>query len=234
MRLNRQFNFMKIKGLPESERPMEKAINQGVEKLSNSELLALIINSGREGLSAVDLAQSVMGIYPEGISQLGEATYEELINIKGIGPSKAIRLLSTFQIGRRIATSGPRSRKAIKSNDDVAELFMEELRYEKKEHFITLLLNSKGEILDIDKVSIGELSSTIVHPREVFSKAIKKSAASIILVHNHPSGDPSPSQEDIRTTIRLIEGGKLLGIKVLDHIIIGHGEYVSLKALDII
>lgn len=225
---------MKIVNLPVSERPMEKALEYGVENLSNVELLALIINSGTVKKSAIDIAAEVIGISPHGISALGELGIEDLLEIKGIGSSKAIRILAAVQLGIRMATAFPEEKFCIRSNDDVAKLLMERLRYEKKEHFLSILLNSKGEVIEIDTVSIGELSATVVHPREVFNRATKKSAASIILAHNHPSGDPTPSVQDVETTKRLVECGRLMGIKVLDHVIIGNGDFSSLKALDMI
>lgn len=225
---------MKIVNLPVSERPMEKALEYGVENLSNVELMALIINSGTVKKSAIDIAAEVIGISPYGISALGELGIEDLLEIKGIGSSKAIRILAAVQLGIRMATAFPEEKFCIRSNDDVAKLLMERLRYEKKEHFLSILLNSKGEVIEIDTVSIGELSATVVHPREVFNRATKKSAASIILAHNHPSGDPTPSVQDVETTKRLVECGRLMGIKVLDHVIIGNGDFSSLKALDMI
>lgn len=225
---------MKIVNLPVSERPMEKALEYGVENLSNVELMALIINSGTVKKSSIDIAAEVIGISPHGISALGELGIEDLLEIKGIGSSKAIRILAAVQLGIRMATAFPEEKFCIRSNDDVAKLLMERLRYEKKEHFLSILLNSKGEVIEIDTVSIGELSATVVHPREVFNRATKKSAASIILAHNHPSGDPTPSVQDVETTKRLVECGRLMGIKVLDHVIIGNGDFSSLKALDMI
>lgn len=223
---------MKIENLPVSERPMEKALDGGVSSLSNSELLALLINSGTVEKSALDLATEILAVSRGGISELGALSLEDLITIKGIGNSKAIRVLAAVQLGKRMATAVPERKYCIRSNEDVAKLLMERLRYEKKEHFICILLNSKGEVIETDTVSVGELSATVVHPREVFSGAARKSAASIILAHNHPSGDPSPSRQDIETTRRLVECGRLMGIKVLDHIIIGNGSFVSLRAMD--
>lgn len=225
---------MKIENLPVSERPMEKALEIGIENLSNVELMALIINSGTARKSAIDIAGEVLAISSDGVSALGELELEELLEIKGIGRSKATRVLAAVQLGKRMATAFPEGRFCIRSNDDVAKLLMERLRYEKKEHFLSILLNSKGEVLEIDTVSIGELSATVVHPREVFNRATKRSAASIILAHNHPSGDPTPSTQDVETTKRLVECGRLMGIKVLDHVIIGNGDFSSLKALDMI
>lgn len=160
-----------------------------------------------------------------------ELDYEDLVKISGIGPSKAGKLLAAIELCKRISTATVQRRPSAENPNDVADLFMERLRYEKKEHFNAVLINSKGQVIGIDKVSIGELSSTVVHPREAFNNAVKKSAAAIIFVHNHPSGDPSPSPEDLSTTHRLMSVGKILGIRVLDHIIIGNGVFTSLKAI---
>lgn len=222
---------MKIKFLPEEERPVEKCISYGIESLSNRELLALLINSGTREKSAMELAEVILAKEQAGITYLREATIEELMSIKGIGKAKAARLAAAVELGKRLATKPVKSRSYIESDADVASLFMEDLRYQKKEYFKALLLNSKCGIISIETVSIGELNSTIVHPREVFNAAVKKSAAAIIFVHNHPSGDPNPSKEDFITTARLVECGNLLGIRVADHIVIGDGKYVSMKAI---
>lgn len=221
---------MKIKALPKEERPMEKGLFQGIENLSNTELLALIINTGTREKSALSLAQEVIS-YSRGIFYLREMTYEELMKIKGIGKGKAARILAAMELGKRVASKPSGSPVNISDSDEIASLFMEEMRYCKKEIFKTLLLNSKGDILSIETVSVGELTSTLVHPREVFLPAVKKSAAAIVLIHNHPSGDPTPSKEDIDTTCRLMECGRLLGIRVLDHLVIGDGRYVSISGL---
>ena len=225
---------MLIKSLPENERPLEKALNRGVSALSAAELLALIIHTGTRNNSSLHLAEEVLGLCKDGLSDLGSIDYEELTGIGGIGRNKACAILAAVELGKRIATSYVPGKASIESSDDVAQMFMEDLRYEKKEYFKSVLVNSKGEIIMVDNVSVGELSSTVVHPREVFSKAIRKSAAGVIFVHNHPSGDPSPSDEDIATTKRLVQGGDVLGIKVLDHIIIGNGRFKSLRAMDLI
>ena len=224
---------MLIKSMPQEERPLEKAINRGVQALSNTELLGLIIHTGTRNVSSLHLAEEVLSSGNGGISELGEIQYEDLLGITGIGPSKAILILSVIELGKRIAMAPAARRKVIESSHDVADLLMERLRYEKKEHFKSILVNTKGEILSVDTVSIGALSSTVVHPREVFSSAVRKSAAGVIFVHNHPSGDPLPSEEDIVTTKRLVKSGEILGIRVLDHIIIGDGEFSSLKAMNL-
>ena len=204
-----------------------------VQALSNTELLGLIIHTGTRNVSSLHLAEEVLSSGNGGISELGEIQYEDLLGITGIGPSKAMLILSVIELGKRIAMAPAARRKVIESSHDVADLLMERLRYEKKEHFKSILVNTKGEILSVDTVSIGALSSTVVHPREVFSSAVRKSAAGVIFVHNHPSGDPLPSEEDIVTTKRLVKSGEILGIRVLDHIIIGDGEFSSLKAMNL-
>lgn len=221
---------MKIKYLPEEERPVEKSLSMGIESLSNGELLALLINSGTRDKSALALAEEVLAKDRNGISYLRETSMQELMSIKGIGSSKAARIMAAVELGRRIAARPVKKGVRIESDEDVAEFFMEELRYKKKEFFKALLLDSKGKVISSETVSVGELTSTLVHPREVFSQAVKKSAAAVIFVHNHPSGDPSPSSEDIATTERLVACGNILGIKVLDHIVIGDGRYISIKS----
>ena len=222
---------MQIKSLPASERPVEKACAIGIEKLSNAELIALILHTGTKNKSAIRLAEDLLSRLPEGISDLGNFCLEELLCIDGIGKTKACTILAAVELGKRIAASPRSDSFSIESSDDVAGLFMEELRYVKKEHFKSVLVNAKGDIISIENISVGELSSTVVHPREVFHMAIRKSASAVIFVHNHPSGDPRPSKEDIETTQRLIEGGQILGIRVLDHIIIGDGTFISLREM---
>lgn len=222
---------MKIKYLPKEERPVEKSLSMGIESLSNGELLALLINSGTRDKSAVALAEEVLAKDESGISYLREVSLEELMSIKGIGCAKAARIMAAVELGRRIASRPAKKGARIESDEDVARFFMEELRGKKKEIFKALLLDSKGKVISSETVSVGELTSTLVHPREVFSQAVKKSAAAVVFVHNHPSGDPSPSKEDIVTTERLVACGKLLGIKVIDHIVIGDGRYISIKSM---
>lgn len=222
---------MKIKLLPENERPLEKALKSGVDRLSNPELLALILHTGTRSKSAVALAEEVLSLYPDGISGLGAGVMEELLSIDGIGPMKACGILAAVELGKRISTSSCAQKFCADTPEQIAGLFMEELRYRKKEQFKTVLVNAKGELITVDDVSTGELSSTVVHPREVFQLAVRKSAAAVIFVHNHPSGDPSPSGEDVQSTERLARAGALLGIRVLDHIIIGDGRFSSMREL---
>lgn len=219
---------MKIKALPAEERPMEKGLFHGMESLSNTELLALLINSGTREKSAIALAEDVIA-FSGGISRLREMTLEELMGIRGIGKGKAARILAALELGKRVSARPAARPVNVSCSKEIADIFMEELRYEKKENFRIMLLNSKGDVISVETVSIGELTSTLVHPREVFCHAVKKSAAAVVLVHNHPSGDPTPSREDFETTRRLMECGKLMGIRVLDHLVIGDGNYVSIR-----
>lgn len=218
-----------IRNLPSEERPREKLIQHGAESLSNPELLAILIGSGTKEVSAIMLANRILALEEEGISYLTNCLPEELSGIPGMGMAKSCQIIAAIELGKRIATRPKGKRINIKSPNEVASLFIEEMRYLKKEYFKVLLLNTKNEIIMIENISIGGLNSSVVHPREVFCTAIKKSACSMILVHNHPSGNPMPSQTDIDITRRLAEAGELLGIKVLDHLIIGDGVYVSLK-----
>lgn len=222
---------MKIKALPRSERPVEKTITKGASALSNSELLAILLGSGTREKSAIGLAEDIISKDESGISHLAESSVQELMSINGVGQSKAARIVAAVELGKRISTAPRVKRMGVESSDDIARLFIEDMRYEKREIFKALLLNPRGEIISIETVSVGELTSTLVHPREVFSQAVKRSAAGIVFVHNHPSGNPEPSEEDIKTTERLAACGKLLGIVVIDHIIIGDGQYCSMQSL---
>lgn len=222
---------MKIKMLPQEERPVEKVMFKGVSSLSNAELIAILLGSGTREKSAIGLAEEILTADPSGISYLTECSMQELMKINGVGSIKAARIMAGIELGKRISVRPKERRIRIHGSEDVANLFMEDMRYEKKEFFKVLLLNAKGEILSIETVSVGELTNTPVHPREVFNQAVRKSAAAVIFVHNHPSGDPTPSKDDIETTRRLIECGQILGISVLDHIVIGEGIFSSINSL---
>ncbi|QXM07460.1 RadC family protein [Crassaminicella indica] len=220
--------------MAESERPREKLIRSGVKNLSNAELLAILIRTGTKEISAIDLSQRILSAREDGLRYLADCTIEELSNLKGIGKTKACQIVAAVELGKRLSMSISKAKFSVQSPKDVANIFMEEMRYYKKEYFKSVLLNTKNEIISIEDVSIGSLNSSLVHPREVFVGPIRKSASSIILIHNHPSGNPKPSNEDIKITKRLMEVGKIIGIEVLDHIIIGDGKFISLKELSII
>ncbi len=219
---------LSIKDLPLEERPREKLKRLGTESLSNAELLGLLLRTGNQQESAVHLAERLLA-EAGGLSFLPSFALEELQKFNGVGLAKAVQIKAALEIGKRIATTVCDEQIQAASPGQVAELFMEELRHLKKEYFMLLLLDTKNRIISKEQVSVGSLNASIVHPREIFSIPIKKSASSIILVHNHPSGDPSPSKEDQEVSHRLVEAGSLLGIEVKDHLIIGDGRYLSFK-----
>ncbi len=221
-------NRLMIRDLPTEERPREKLKALGAEALSNAELLAILLRTGSDRESALQLAVRLLSL-GGGLRELPGLSLEDLQELRGVGPAKAAQLKAALEIGRRLATMPPDQAERITSPQRAAALFMEELRYKKKEHFMIMLLNTKNHLLSREEISIGSLNASIVHPREIFKIPLRKSAASIILVHNHPSGDPSPSQEDLEVTRRLVEAGNLLGIAVRDHLIIGDGCYFSFK-----
>lgn len=220
--------FLRIREMCDDEKPREKMMKKGVKSLSDAELLAIMIRTGDKNNNAVTLSSKLLSQSTEGIRGLTDMSLEDLCNIDGIGPSKATIIKAALELGIRVSQYLPKKFK-INNPWDVYSFYMEELRYLKKEVFKIILLNTKNEILDDVDISVGSLNSSIVHPREVFVEAIKKRSNSIILMHNHPSGNPQPSKEDIMITKRLSECGDILGISVLDHIVIGDGSYYSLK-----
>ena len=218
----------KIRYSVKDEFPREKMLKDGVKSLSNAELIAVLLRTGSKNKSVMELADELLKVDNEGIRFLKSASIEELCEIDGIGVSKASLIKVALELGVRIAESEV-VRYQVKNPWDIYKYYMESMRYLKEEIFKTVLLNTKNEIItDID-VSHGTLNSSLVHPREVFKNAIKKSANKIILIHNHPSGNVEPSTEDINITNRLIECGKIIGIEIIDHIIIGDGIYFSFK-----
>ena len=225
---------MRMKQMPESEKPREKLLRDGPESLSTVEVLAVLLGTGTRKKSVVDLAGELLAMDKRGLRYLAECSPEELKRISGMGNAKTCMLMAALELGKRLMCLPPEERVRIKCPEDIAQLFLERLRYEKKEHFKCLLINSRGEILEEHEVSVGDINSSVSHPREVFSPAVRRSAGSVAFIHNHPSGDPTPSAEDISTTRRLCEAGEILGILVMDHIIIGNGRSVSLRAEGVI
>ncbi|GFR34896.1 RadC family protein [Thermobrachium celere] len=224
---------IRIKDIPIEERPRERLIKYGESALSNAELLAIILRTGTKSESALDLAKKILSKYG-GITFLANSSVFELSKIRGIGFAKACQIKACIELGKRLNSFKGQEKVKITCPEDVALLVMDEMRFLTKEHFRVIFLNTKNYVIQVKDISIGSLNSSIVHPREVFLEAIKQSSASIILCHNHPSGDPNPSSEDINITKRLIDAGKILGIEVLDHLIIGDGKYISLKEKNII
>lgn len=225
---------MKIREMRESQRPREKMVLYGSQALTDSELLAILLKTGTRNRSAIEVADIILNHGAEGLRNIADMSLEELQSFEGVGLAKACQIKAAVELGRRIAQSRIIDKGRVTAIGDVLDMFMEEMRYEKKELFKALLLDSKGGILSKETISVGDLSSSIVHPRETFKSAVRRSAASVLFVHNHPSGDPTPSKEDIVVTRRLVEAGDILGITVLDHVVIGDGTYVSLKEKEII
>ncbi|MDZ5712359.1 DNA repair protein RadC [Jeotgalibacillus sp. HH7-29] len=217
-----------IRDYHDEDKPRERFINQGPQSLSNQELIAILLRTGSKEESVINLANKLLQEF-NGLRSLKEASFDEMTSIKGIGHAKAVQVLAAVEVGRRIANITFEDRFTIRSPEDGATFLMNEMRFLTQEHFVALYLNTKNQIIHQQTIFIGSLNSSIVHPREVFKEAFKRSAASIICAHNHPSGDPSPSKEDIDVTRRLVECGKMIGIEVLDHLIIGEKKYVSLK-----
>lgn len=218
-----------IKELPKVERPREKLLFIGPKGLTNSELLALILCTGTKEKNAVELSQEIIQMGDNGILDLKDVSLEELCQIKGIGVSKASKIVATIELARRIGETAFVKQGKVNSSKDIVTFFMEKLRYQMQEEFLIVLLNTKNEIIKYESISKGSLNASIVHPREVFNKAIRKSASAVILVHNHPSGHPNPSGEDKKVTERLVRAGEIVGITVLDHVIIGDKTYYSFK-----
>jgi DNA repair protein RadC len=218
----------RLREIPAEERPRERMQVQGPAALSHAELLAILLRTGTRDESSVHLAQRILNECGS-LSRLAERSWDELTHIRGIGPAKALQLQASIELGRRVARSRLPDTVKIGSPQDAANLLMEEMRHLREEHFVCLFLNTKNHVIGRQTLSIGSLNASIVHPREVFRAAIRRSSASILCAHNHPSGDPTPSPEDIQLTRRLKEAGELIGIELLDHLVIGDNRYISLK-----
>ncbi len=219
-----------IHDLPVSERPRERLQKFGVEALSAQEILALLLGRGIAGESVTVTAQRLLSRFGN-LKGIAGASVEELAEVKGIGPAKAAQIKAAFELANRLeGYPEPGKKLSVKTPDEVVSLVRGRLRGKKKEHFLVLLLDTRGQLIKTSEVSVGSLDSSIVHPREVFKEAMSASAASVIFVHNHPSGDPEASEDDVKLTERLVQAGEIMGIDVLDHIIIGDKNYLSLKS----
>lgn len=222
---------MQIKKMPESERPQEKLLYAGAGGLSNSELLALIIRTGTGNKSAIRLADEVISYANENIGDLGMAEVRELTEIDGIGDAKACSIVAALELSKRLMSDRQGTVKVrIRDSQQVADMLMEEMMYEKREFFMTLNLNTRMQVESKSVISIGNLDSAPVHPREVFGPAVRRGAAAVVVAHNHPSGDPTPSRQDIDVTKRLLKASEIIGIRLIDHVIVGNGCFTSMKA----
>jgi DNA repair protein RadC len=217
-----------VKALPPEDRPRERLLTCGADALSAAELLAVVLRTGTRASGAGDLAVGLLAAFGS-LQALSQAHPADLVRQPGIGPTKAGAVLAAFELGRRAQAAPPARRPAIRTAEDVASLVGPQMRYLDREHFRAVLLNTRHEVLGIAAVAVGGLNHAPIHPREVFKEAVKQSAAAVVLVHNHPSGTPEPSADDLRITVRLADAGHIVGIDVLDHVIIGDGRFVSLR-----
>ncbi len=218
-----------IRELPADERPRERLARHGARALKSSEVLAILLRTGDHRKTALELGEAIMRRYGS-LGELARASIEDLQQFPGIGPAKSIELAAAFELGRRVNATAPEERPTIGGPEDVVALLGAEMRDLDREHFKVMLLNTKNQVLKIETVSVGSLNASVVHPRECFKLAVAASANGIICAHNHPSGDPTPSQEDRDLTRRLVEAGDVLGIQLLDHVILGGHGFVSLRA----
>lgn len=219
----------RIKDLDQADRPRERLEKQGPQALSDPELLAILLRTGVSGLNAVQLAQELLSQFG-GLTGVHKASHEELVTRRGVGPAKAAQLQAAIELGRRLAVSLPEERIAIQSAEQAAELVMYEMGALEQEHLRVLLLDTRNRLIRMVDVYQGSLNTSLIRIGEVFRDAVRSNAAGLIVVHNHPSGDPSPSPEDIAVTRAIVEAGQLLDIAVLDHLVIGLGNFTSLKA----
>ena len=217
---------MKIKDLPKSDRPREKLVAKGAENLKDSELLAILLRTGKAGKNVIEIASQILTKHSK--KRLLQMTYQDLVKIDGIDSAKATTLLAAFELSKRALEVNDTNLPTINNaKDAVAQLA--DLRDLKKEHLVALYINARNKLIHRDLVSVGTLNANLVHPREVFEPAIARASAQVIVAHNHPSGDPEPSEDDLVITKKLVDGGKLLGIEVIDHIIITKTGYLSFK-----
>lgn len=217
-----------IQEVPARGRPRERLLHFGEKALADHELLAILLRTGTQKENVLDLSMRVLNHY-QSLYELSQASLEELQAIPGIGPIKAIELRAMMELGMRISGASVPKFGKINSSADVGQWLMKEMRHLQQEHLVAILLNSKNEIIHKKFIFIGTVNSAVAHPREIFKEAVRYPTARIIIGHNHPSGDPEPSQADLQFTRRMIECGDLMGIELLDHFIIGENRYLSIR-----
>lgn len=219
-----------VRDLPMEERPREKLLAYGAGSLSDTELLAVLLRTGVPGASVLTIAGKILERFKEtGLTGLVHLVPADITDIRGISKNKAAMIIAAIELGHRLSVRQAARIEIVHGPEDAAHYAMPRFRFEQQEHFAVMLLNTKNHILGFSDVSVGSLSASVVHPREVFRAAIRFAAASMILFHNHPSGDPNPSREDIAVTQRLVKAGRIMDIPVLDHIILGDNRFLSLK-----
>ena len=225
--MDKDFSFT-VRDLPKPERPRERLQKIGAENLSAQELLALVIGRGIPKKSVMTIAQELISTFGN-VNAISQATLEELCQIKGIGIAKAAQIKASFELAKRENLETDEENFDIKNPEAVCKLISSTIKEKAKEHFKLILLNSRNKKIAISTISVGTLTTSLVHPREVFKEALAHSAASVILAHNHPSGDPEPSEDDLKITKKLVESGKILGVEVIDHIIVGKNSFYSFR-----
>jgi DNA repair protein RadC len=222
-----------VRDLPKEERPREKLIQRGAASLSDTELLAILLRTGTSSVSVLHLAEEVLAKYQDkGLVSIMNISPQEIASVHGVGLAKAATIVAAVELGRRLSTRAAQKLEKIEGPEDVARYASPLLRFEQKEHFLVMLLDVRNRVLAMPTISIGSLTASVAHPREIFREAIRYSAANMILIHNHPSGDPTPSREDIQITKQMMKAGEIMGIPVLDHIIIAGDGFLSLKEAD--
>ncbi len=221
--------YYTIADLPADARPRERLARYGAASLSDAELIAIILRSGAEGLNVIDMATALMRHFNSSLAELGQAGFEQLQERHGIGPAKASQILAALELGKRVALASPESRPQVQTPDAVVRLLAPELAFAEQENVKVVLVDTRNYVIATPTIYKGSLNAASVRVGELFREAIRRNTAAIIVAHNHPSGDPTPSPEDITLTRRLVEAGKLLGVEVLDHIIIAHSRWLSLK-----
>ena len=219
-----------IREMPKGERPRERMREYGPNYLNNTELIAILMRTGMQGENVLSLSSRLLSRFG-GLAGLGRASFSELCQEKGLSEAKAAHLLAALELGRRFVSLAPQERVTITAPDDAANLLMAEMCSLEQEHLRVLLLNTKHQVLSIQEIYVGNVNSSVVRPAEVFRPAVRENAPAVVLAHNHPSGDPTPSEPDVSITRELVSSGKLLGIDVLDHLVIGDGgRWVSLNS----
>ena len=220
-----------IKEMCREERPYEKCEQYGAENLTDAELLAVLLRTGTKGENSLQLAQKILhpDFIQDGILSIHQWSLEQLIGLKGIGKVKAVQILCLSELAKRLSKAEARKRLDFSAPETIARYYMEDMRHRNREIMKLLFLNTKSRFLGENDISVGTVNSTLVSPREIFMEALRKNAVSVILLHNHPSGDPTPSKDDVLVTKRVHEAGEIIGIDLLDHIIIGDNCFISLR-----
>jgi len=217
-----------LKDLPESERPRERLQTYGPGSLSTSELLAILLRTGTRSESVINLGSRLLAQFG-GLAGIARASFADLCDVRGLGLAKAAQIKAALELGKRLMVASPEERPQVKSPTDVANLLMMEMGFLEQEHLRVVLLDTKNRVLGMPTIYVGSLNTSVMRVGELFREAVRSNCAAVIVVHNHPSGDPTPSPEDVNITRQIVEAGKLLDVEVLDHLIIGQQRYVSLK-----